>query len=116
MSARYDDPQAEKIREGVDYQIGRRYSGRKANAKKHFIEHGGYENLERARANIPAGMDEARWLATIDHFCNEKYKKRSSSNKICRSKQTTKNRGGSASLSNACYKHVSRYSKYIFII
>ena len=102
-----EDPAQSRLREGLEYMISARYRGRKTKAKEHFVKTGGYEDVNSARANPPAGMSENSWNKTVDFFMSEKHVHRSTQNKVNRGKQIIKNRGGTSSYSSACYKKVS---------
>ncbi|KAJ9559778.1 hypothetical protein OSB04_004938 [Centaurea solstitialis] len=99
-----DDPGNRKFREGVEFVISRLYRNRKNDFKEVFLENGGYDDLETARANPPDEMSEENWNKVIDFFCTDKHKRRSDQNKVNKAKQVVPNRGGTSSYSNACHK------------
>lgn len=102
-----EDPENSTLKEGLDFVIGARYRGRKSELKVHFLDEGGYEDVEKARANPPEGMSAENWSKAINYYTSEKHIRRSNQNKINKAKQVVTNRGGTSSLSSACHKHVS---------
>ncbi|KAJ9542126.1 hypothetical protein OSB04_028632 [Centaurea solstitialis] len=99
-----EDPGNRKFREGVEFVISRLYRNRKNDFKEVFLEKGGYDDLETARANPPDEMSGENWNKVIDFFCTDKHKRRSDQNKVNKAKQVVPNRGGTSSYSNACHK------------
>lgn len=103
------DTQERDLMAGIKDKLQKRYSDRKGDAKRHFIEVGGYDNIDRSRANPPEGMLNEFWQRTVTHFCSEEYKKLSARNKVARGKQKYANHGGTSSYSNTFFKEsVSR--------
>lgn len=99
-----EDCEQSRLKEDLEYMISCRYRGYKSESKKYFLDVGGYEDVETARANTPFGMSEENWNKSVTFFTSEKHKKRSRRNKANRANQVVKNRGGTSSYSNACYK------------
>ena len=102
-----EDPANKRFKEGLDYVISSRYRGRKSDFKTHFLNKGGYEDVERARANPPDGMSEENGNKAVDFYAMEKHKMRSDQNKVNKAKQVITSRGETSSYSSSCYKHVS---------
>ncbi|KAI3754617.1 hypothetical protein L1987_54404 [Smallanthus sonchifolius] len=93
-----------KLRGGLDAVIQKRYKDRKNDAKEWFLKVGGYDDLERAKANPPKNMKAENWKKSIDFFLSDAHIKRSAVNKTVRQKQKYTNRGGTSTYSSACYK------------
>lgn len=87
--------------------IRRRYSDRKADAKRHYLRVLGDDgDVELAKQNPPKGMKLENWHRAVDHFCTPEHKRKSALAKAARQKQTNTYRGGSSSLASHCYKKV----------
>ncbi|KAJ9543916.1 hypothetical protein OSB04_023623, partial [Centaurea solstitialis] len=99
-----EGPRNRKFREGVEIVVSRLYRNRKSDFKELFLEKGGYDDVETARANPPDEMSGENWNKVIDFFCTDKLKRRSDQNKVNKAKQVVPNRGGTSSYSNACHK------------
>jgi len=59
--------------------------GIKNKNKTHFLEHGGYGDVERAKQHLPANVNSENWNKTVDHFLDPKY--------VSRSQKNVENRG-----------------------
>ncbi|KAK9048083.1 hypothetical protein SSX86_001424 [Deinandra increscens subsp. villosa] len=98
------DPEALRLMDGLEKAIKKRYRDTKANIKKLFMDNGGYDDVDRARAYKPHGMEEGPWNKAIDYFLSDGHRRRSEVNKANRQKQRYINRGGSSSFSSYAYK------------
>ncbi|KAJ9542876.1 hypothetical protein OSB04_029382 [Centaurea solstitialis] len=48
--------------------------------KTHFLKHGGYDDVERAKQHPPTNVNSDNWKKTVDHFLDPKYMNRSETN------------------------------------
>ncbi|CAH1424024.1 unnamed protein product [Lactuca virosa] len=65
---------------------------------------GGYEDIPRALANPPEGMEVDNWKKAVEYFQTDKHRIALDRNKKVREMQTNVNRGGSSSYNNTFYK------------
>jgi hypothetical protein len=72
------------------------YRERKADAKEYFMLVGGYEDIPRAIANPPEGMEVDKWKKAVEYFQTNEHIIASEKNKKIREMQTNANRGGRA--------------------
>ncbi|KAJ9547179.1 LOW QUALITY PROTEIN: hypothetical protein OSB04_019722 [Centaurea solstitialis] len=69
-------PHWDQISKGIERLCRDRYKDRKAKQKKHFMDNGGYDDVENARKHPPASVKRDFWDETIDHFLDPKYRNR----------------------------------------
>ncbi|KAJ0605236.1 hypothetical protein HanHA300_Chr02g0060711 [Helianthus annuus] len=99
------DLEAQNLTGGMKHVLMKRYSGRKHDAKEEFLDNGGYDDIERARAYHPVDMSYENWQRTIDHFLDPKYIARCEANAKVLQRQLFLNRGGTTSYNSTAYKH-----------
>ncbi|XP_052626857.1 uncharacterized protein LOC111916108 [Lactuca sativa] len=85
------------------------YRERKADAKEYFMLVGGYEDIPRAIANPPEGMEVDKWKKAVEYFQTNEHIIASEKNKKIREMQTNANRGGRALKQNL--KRVETFRK-----
>lgn len=62
--------------DALHFVYQKRYRDRKALAKVHFNENGGAENdVERALASVPEGMEITSWRSAVEYFLSDKHKR-----------------------------------------
>lgn len=95
------------IRMGIDSECKERWKDRKSTMKKHFDKHGGYDDLESARANPHDSHTPEAWNKLIDElFMDPVFRARSAQNSENRGKQRYPSTGGSRSYAQTRYKNV----------
>ncbi|KAJ9552531.1 hypothetical protein OSB04_016576 [Centaurea solstitialis] len=81
-----------------------RYKDRKAKQKKHFMDNGGYNDVENARKHPPASVKKDVWDETIDRFLDPKYRNRAEKNAKNKAKARFPSLHGSSSYVSSRYK------------
>ena len=79
-----------KFVQGLETMIANTYKSRKSHAKAHFLEEGGYEDVERARERGPDNMDPENWKKVVTFFTGDDHLKVSARNKANHAKQEKK--------------------------
>ncbi|MFS7914236.1 hypothetical protein Hanom_Chr02g00151031 [Helianthus anomalus] len=109
------DLEAHNLTGGMKHVLMKRYSGCKHDAKEEFLDNGGYDDIERARAYHPVDMSYENWQRTIDHFLDPKYIAKCEANAKVRQRQLFPNCGDKTSYSSTTYKrglkHLATYRK-----
>lgn len=90
----------------IHAEFQRAFRGRKNQAKRAFVNAGGYDYVEDALAAVPKSMEPRNWKKAIDYFHTPEHRKSSAANIGCRQKQQFTNRGGSSKFCNASYNLV----------
>ncbi|KAL4568843.1 hypothetical protein LXL04_024460 [Taraxacum kok-saghyz] len=62
------DPEKVTLQATFETMLTNSYKGQKNNAKRHFNETEGYEDLERARNNPPSNITPENWIKAVDFF------------------------------------------------
>ncbi|KAJ9562328.1 hypothetical protein OSB04_007488 [Centaurea solstitialis] len=74
-----------------------RYKDRKAKQKKHFLDNGGYDDIQKARKHPLPSVKKDVWEETIDHFLDPKYRNRAKKSAANRAKARVPSLHGSSS-------------------
>ncbi|KAI3730858.1 hypothetical protein L1987_62037 [Smallanthus sonchifolius] len=83
---------------GITAECQRSYKDHKNVLKGHFLENGGYDDVEAAMNNPPEDLDQESWQTLINElFLDASYKNRATKNKQNRSKQRYPSYHGSKS-------------------
>lgn len=92
---------------GIERFCKDRYRNRKNKNKTHFLNQGGYDDVERAKQHPPTNVNSDNWKKTVDHFLDPKYMNRSQTNVGNRACVKYPSLHGSISFAASLHKKVS---------